>query len=394
MRPPNPGLAATTPNAMFRLAALAYGRNDLIHLEFGEPGFSTPDHIVQAAITSIEHERQGYGPTNGPAWLRAAIAARVARVDSHQPAPEQVVVTAGGTGALLAALLCLCVQGDEVLVPDPGWPGYDGILATASVRGVRYPLIPEAGWRPDLVALEALVSPRTQVLLMNSPSNPGGAVFARDIVEALVAFARRHDLWILSDECYDELIFAGEHVSPAALDDEGRVLSVGTCSKSYAMTGWRVGWAVAPTPVAAMLGVAVGAQINNLPLFVLRAAEAALTGPQDCVATMRDGYRARRDLALEVLRARGVADYTPEGAFYLLVDVAHAAGMAPGAPFDTIAFAGALLDERGVVAAPGAAFGSTIAGHMRVSLAGAPDPLRSGLERLLDFAHEWATRPT
>ncbi|GAC1450512.1 MAG: arginine--pyruvate transaminase AruH [Ktedonobacterales bacterium] len=378
---------------MFRLGALAYGRGDLIHLEFGEPGFPTPDHIVQAAITSLEHERQGYGPTNGPAWLRAAIAARVARVAGHHPTPDQVVVTAGGTGALLATLLCLCVRDDEVLVPDPGWPGYDGILATASVRGVRYPLLPADGWLPDLEALDALVSPRTRVLLVNSPSNPGGAVFPRRVIEALVAFAHRHDLWILSDECYDELIFAGEHVSPAALAGEERVVTVGTCSKSYAMTGWRVGWAVAPAQVASILSVAVGAQVNNLPLCALRAAEAALTGPQACVARMRDGYRVRRDLALEVLQARGLADYTPEGAFYLLVNVALAAGLAPGTPFDSIAFAEALLAERAVVAAPGGAFGATIPGHMRISLAGEPEPLRAGLAQLLDFAAEWAGRP-
>jgi aspartate aminotransferase/aminotransferase len=394
MRPTNPSLAGQTLNPMFRLGDLAYGRGDVIRLDFGEPGYPTPPHVARAAVASIERERQGYGPSNGPAWLRAAIAARVARVDRRDVTPEQVVVAAGGTGALTAALLCLCAQGDEALVPDPGWPGYDGILAAAGVRGVRYPLAPEAGWQPDPAALDPLVTPRTRVLLVNSPSNPCGSVFARATAEGLVACARRHDLWILSDECYDELLFAGEHVSPGALaDGDARTVAVGSCSKSYAMTGWRVGWAAAPRALADALGVAVGAEVTNLPLLALRAAEAALTGPQDCVATMREGYRERRDLALEVLAARGLADYTPEGAFYVLVDVARAAGRAAErAAFDSVGFAEALLRERAILVAPGAAFGASIAGHVRVSLAGEPGPLRAGLEGLLDFAAEWGAR--
>jgi aspartate aminotransferase/aminotransferase len=389
----NPSLAGRSANPMFALGELAYGRADLIHLEFGEPGFATPDHIARAATASIERERQGYGPSSGPSWLRAEIAARIQRVNRFAAAPEQVIVTPGGTGALTAALLVLCAAGDEVLVPDPGWPGYEGILATAAAVPRSYPLLRDAGWQPDLAALERLVTPRTRVLLLNSPSNPGGAVFARATVEALVELARRHDLWLLSDECYDELLFDGEHISPAAVDGTDRVLTVGTCSKSYAMTGWRVGWLAAPHALTAALGIAVAAQVNNLPLFVLRAAEAALTASQDCVGEMRAAYQARRDLALEVLRGHGLADYVPAGAFYMLVDVARAAGRASGA-FESVAFARALLAERGVVAAPGTAFGATIPGRMRVSLAGAPDELREGLERMAAFAGEWAGRTT
>jgi aspartate aminotransferase/aminotransferase len=387
-----PSLVSQQPNPMFRLAAQAYGRADLIRLNFGEPGFATPAHIAAAAVASIEGERQGYGPSNGPPWLRDSIAARVARVDGYRPAPEQVIVTPGGTGALMAALLCLCREGDEVLVPDPGWPGYEAIFAAAGARGVPYPLRGDAGWEPDLARIEALVGPRTGALLINSPSNPGGAVFARETIEDLVALAVRHDLWIVSDECYDELIFAGEHISPATLAAE-RVIAVGTCSKSYAMTGWRVGWAVAPAAVAGLLATVVAAQLNNLPLFVLRAAQAALTGPQECVAAMRTAYQARRDLALETLRPHGLADYTPQGAFYLLVEVARVAARPDGPPFDSVAFAEALLAEHGVLVAPGGAFGARIPGHVRISLAGEAEPLRVGLERLVGFSRAWAQRP-
>lgn len=407
MRPIKPTLAHQAPNPMFRLADQAAQREAVVHLEFGEPGFATPAHIASAAVDSLLHERQGYGPSNGPAWLRTAIAARVARVDGHRPTPDQVTVTAGGTGALLAALLATCAADDEVLVPDPGWPGYDGILAAAGARLVRYPLLPAAGWLPDLATLPQRITPRTRVLLINSPANPGGAVFPRATVAALLACARDHDLWLLSDECYDELIYTGTHISPAALDGDegGRVIAVGTCSKSYAMTGYRVGWAVAPPRLAPALGIVAGAQANNLPLCLLRAAHAALSGPQDCVATMREAYRANRDLALDILRQHGLADdavAAPAGAFYLLVDVARAAGRrddsatvgsaaagSTSALFDSIAFAEALLAARGIAVAPGGAFGATIPGHVRISLAGDAATLRTGLTGLLDFARAW-----
>jgi aspartate aminotransferase len=377
----NPSLAHQLPNPMFRLAALVHGRADIVHLEFGEPDFPTPDHIVRAAEDSLANERQGYGPGNGIPALRTAIVARVARVNHFAPAAEQVIVTAGGTGALFSALLCTCVPGDEVLVPDPAWAGYDGMLAAVGARTVRFPLVAEAGWQPDLDALEAAITPRARVLLINSPSNPGGAVYPRETMARLVDIARRHDLWLLSDECYDEFVFEGEHVSPATLDETGRVITVGTCSKAYAMTGWRVGWAATPAALVAPMTIAVSAQVNNLPLFIQRAAEAALTGPQACVSVMAAAYRERRDLAVALLRQRGVQEYVPAGAFYLLIRVGRAED-----GFDGVAFAEALIRERGIAVAPGAAFGQRTSGHVRVSLASSPESLRLGIEGLLDFA--------
>ncbi|HEY1390832.1 MAG TPA: aminotransferase class I/II-fold pyridoxal phosphate-dependent enzyme [Ktedonobacterales bacterium] len=390
----NPALAAQQPNPMFRIGALVYGRDDILHLEFGEPDFPTPAHIAAAAVTSIANERQGYGPGNGIAELRAAVAARVQRVNGYAPTAEQVVMTAGGTGGLMGSLLTLCAPGDVVLTPDPGWPGYDAMLAIAGVERAYYPLLPERGWLPDLDALEAAITPRTRVLLINSPSNPGGAVYPAETIAALVEVATRHDLWLLSDECYDELVFDARHISPASLDAndaDGRVLMVGSFSKTYAMTGWRIGWVVAPPAIAPALGLTTAAQINNLPLFVQRAALAALEGPQECVAEMRASYQARRDLAMGLLRERGLLEYTPAGAFYLLIPVARAAGYGADEPFDTLAFAEALIAERGIALAPGMAFGSRTARYVRVSLASAPDVLRAGISGLLDFATGWRT---
>jgi len=187
------------------------------------------------------------------------------------------------------------------------------------------------------------------------------------------------------------MAFGERHVSPASLDPDGRVLTVGSFSKTYAMTGWRVGWVVAPPALAPALGLTTAAQINNLPLFVQRAALAALEGPQECVAEMRASYQARRDLATGLLHERGLLEYTPAGAFYLLVPVARAAGYSADEPFDSLAFAEALIAERGIALAPGMAFGSRTARYVRVSLASAPDVLRAGISGLLDFATGWRT---
>lgn len=371
---------------MFRIAALVHGRGDVVHLELGEPDAPTPAHIVEAAMASLRDERQGYGPTMGIAGLRQALAERVARVNGIAATAERIILSAGGTGALMASLLAICPPGCDVLIPDPAWAGYDAILATAGAHAARYPLLPEDGWQPDLDALDAAITSRTRVLVINSPSNPGGAVFPRKTMERLVEIARRHDLWLLSDECYDEFVYDGEHVSPATLDSDGRVLTVGTFSKSYAMTGWRIGWVVAPPATIGAITLAVTAQLNNLPLFVQRAAEAALMGPQDCVRAMAQTYRERRDLAVEVLRAHDLLEYVPAGAFYLL---ARVAGRGEAAPFDGVAFAEALVRERGIAVAPGGAFGLRTAEYIRVSLASATEALRAGLEGALEFAGEF-----
>jgi aspartate aminotransferase len=389
-------LAHHVQNPMFRLGALVHGRSDILHLEFGEPDFPTPSHIVEAAIRSLGEERQGYSPSNGMPWLRAAIATRVARVSGFTPTPDQIIVTPGGTGALMASLLCLTQPGDEVLIPNPAWAGYDGMLAVAGVGVRRYPLSPADGWQPDLASFAASLTAKTKVLLLNSPSNPAGAIYPEATIASLMEIAGRHNLWVLSDECYDELIFSGRHVSPLSMDEDQRVISVGTFSKTYAMTGWRIGWLVAPPALIPGLNIAVAAQVNNLPTFVQRGAEAALTGSQESARAMVAAYRDRRDLALEIVRARGRFSYLPEGAFYLLValaeDLADSSAGTPGGTFDSVRFAEDLIAERGIAVGPGAAFGSQASTYARVSLASSPDTLRRGISGLLDYADEYQAR--
>jgi aspartate aminotransferase len=389
-----PRLTRQVQNPMFRIAALVHGREDILHLEFGEPDFPTPAHIVEAAEKSLRDEKQGYGPSNGLAPLRDAIASRVARVTKSSATPDQIIVTPGGTGALMASLLCLTLPGDEVLVPDPAWAGYEGMLAVAGTQMLRYPLLAAHGWQPDPEALESAITPRTRVLLLNSPSNPAGVVYPEATIASLVEIADRHDLWILSDECYDELVYEGQHTSPMALDQHQRVITIGTFSKTYAMTGWRIGWLVAPPTLLNGLNIIVAAQVNNLPTFVQRGALAALLGSQQCARDMLQAYKDRRDLAVMVLRSYGMLSYLPSGAFYLLVDIAKGSDSDAPTPaafpnFDSVRFAESLIAERGIAVAPGAAFGNITTASVRISLASSPDTLRSGISGLLEFAHDY-----
>ncbi|HET8845564.1 MAG TPA: pyridoxal phosphate-dependent aminotransferase, partial [Ktedonobacteraceae bacterium] len=218
-----------------------------LRLHIGEPSFNTPEHICRAAIETLQTERLTYGPPTGWPWLRELLAQKITRINGYHVEPVQTTIAVGGTGAILSALLATVGPGDEVLLPDPHWPHYAMQLTACGATEVAYPLDPAHEWLPDMERLEALITPRTRMLIMNSPANPTGAVFPRQIVEQLLDFARRHDLYLLSDECYDEMIFEGEHISPAALlspaeFEYGRVISVYALSKTYAMTGWRIGY--------------------------------------------------------------------------------------------------------------------------------------------------------
>jgi aspartate aminotransferase len=376
-----PALQALNINPILQVAALASQQPGCIRLETGEPDFRTPEHIRRAVMTAIEERNVTYGPPAGLLSLRQALAARVQRVNGYAASPDEISVATGGTGALLGAFQAICGPGDEALIPDPAWPMYDQMLACIGARPAYYRLHPETGWLPDLDELERLVTPRTKALLINSPANPTGAVFSRALLEELIDFAQRHDLYLISDEAYDELVYEGEHISPAALCTDGRVISAYTFSKSYAMTGWRIGYAVARPEISRAITVAVSAACTNVSHIAQWAAEAALAGPQDCVAEMRATYHQRRDAALEVLRSYGISTLPPKGAFYLMIDISSA-----GLP--SREFVLRLLKERSISVAPGSAFGETIDGYVRVSLASALSDLQRGIAGLCEYMKE------
>ncbi|QBD80254.1 pyridoxal phosphate-dependent aminotransferase [Ktedonosporobacter rubrisoli] len=357
-----------------------------VRLQIGEPSFRTPEHIRQAALQTIANEPLTYGPPAGWPWLRELIAAKIARVDGYSIDPENTAVTLGGTGALMAALSATVGPGDEVLMPDPCWPIYAMQLTAVGVTAVPYPLDPQSEWLPDIARLEKLVTPRTRLLMINTPGNPTGAIFPREIVSALLDFARRHDLYLISDECYDEIIFEGEHVSPATLLtrselEDGRFIGIYTFSKSYAMTGWRVGYVVASKALTKTITDVLCANHSNISIIVQRAAAAALTGPQDCVKEMRDSYRQRRDLAVRLLKEAGRYVYTPHGAFYALIDVRGKRGEKRGRQF-----ALDLLHERNVAVAPGNGFGKVSEEYVRISLGASDEEIERGVREICQFA--------
>src|SRR4051794_11842180 len=362
--------------AIREVMELAWRRPDAIHLEVGEPGFPTPPHIVEAAARAARDGHTKYTPNAGIVPLREALAEKAGRVNGYEASSEQVVVGAGGVQVLHNVLLALTDPGDEILMPDPAWPDFVQMAHLLGTPPRFYHQTPETAFLPSIEELEELVTPRTRVLLVNSPSNPLGAVVPASLHAELVAFAERHALWLISDECYDEIAFDGTFASPMAVAPSPRIISVYSFSKVYAMTGWRVGYCVAPAEVAAALTRLQEPLISCVNAPAQMAALAALTGPQQIVGEMRDAYRERRDAAVALLGEAGVPVLRPAGAFYLWVDITRS-----GRDSRDLAFS--LIGERGVAVAPGTAFGAAGEGFVRLSMAAELDVLLEGARRLV-----------
>jgi aspartate aminotransferase/aminotransferase len=363
------------------LMELALQMPDVIHLEIGDPDFTTPAHIIDAAAEALHAGHTHYSPTPGLRSTREALARKLRERNGLDATLEQILVTPGAAFGLAAGLVSTVDPGEEVLIPDPGWPNYDAAVRAVGGTPVPYPLLRETEYQPDLVALRRLITPRTKVLLVNSPSNPTGAVFSGEMVQALVELAAEHDLYVLSDEVYEEIVFEGEHVPAARFDRDGRVIGVYAMSKTYAMTGWRLGYAVASPEVAATMIKLAEPFVSCAATMTQKAAEAALAGPQDAVARMREAYRTRRDAAARILGPAGLMASLPHGAFYMLVDVS-AVGQ------DSDALARQLLVEQHVATAPGTTFGARGAGLLRISLATAQDQLEEGCRRIVAWVRE------
>jgi aspartate aminotransferase len=370
--------AAGLPNHPIReVMELAWRRPDAIRLEVGEPGFPTPPHIVEAASRAAREGHTKYTPNAGIVPLREAIAEKIARVNGYEAAPEQVVVGNGGTQILHLVLLALTDPGDEVLLPSPAWPDFVQMAHLLGVTPRLYHQTPETAFLPSIEQLEELVTPSTRLLLVNSPSNPLGAVVPASLHTEIVAFAERHNLWLISDECYDEIAFDGTFASPMAVAPSPRIISVHSFSKVYAMTGWRVGYCVAPPDVASALTQLQEPLISCVNAPAQMGALAALLGPQDVVAEMRDAYRDRRDAAVALLREAGVGVLEPAGAFYLWVDISRSGRSSRD-------FVISLINERGVACAQGTAFGAVGEGFVRLSMASERHVLLEGARRLIE----------
>lgn len=372
------GPATALPRSEIRvLFDRAAERPDAIRLEVGEPSFNTPDHIIAAAYEAARAGHTGYGPNGGLASLRELLARKIAHVDGFEAPPENIVVTPGGMNALYSCYLALLNRGDEVLLPTPGFPNMDALVRMMGGTPVFYSLRAADGYLPDPDSIAALVSDRTTVLFINTPSNPTGAVFPARLVRELVELCDRHDLWLLSDEVYDELLLDEEsrHTSAARFDTHGRVITVFSFSKVYAMTGWRVGYAAAPAPVADLMRKLQEPQVSCPSTISQKAAEAALLGPREPIRTMLDAYRRRRGVALQAAAEAGLGFVAPAGTMYMMVEV-NTGGRS------MLRFALDLLDDQGVSVAPGSVFGPGGEGYVRISLAADDRDIGEGLRRL------------
>ncbi len=348
---------------------------DAIHLEIGQPDFPTPPHIIEAAVQAARYAYTGYTANAGMYELRDAICVKLARENELYVRPENIMVTIGAMEAIFLAITVLLDPGDEILIPDPGYGNF--VMGATVQHGItrRYPTLPQQDFIPDFTAMETLISPRTKALLINSPSNPTGSVYSEEVLRACYDFCRRHDLYLISDETYDRLVFEGEHISPAKWDQDGRVISVFTVSKTYSMTGWRVGYAVASEQIIAAMTKIQEPIVSCANTVAQHAAIAALLGPQDCVHEMLSHYRHRRDVAVDTAREHGLQVSYPHGAFYMLVDISSQ-------PDSSLEFSRSLLRAEHVAVGPGCAFGDLCDRYVRISLCASEENLVEGLIRL------------
>ncbi len=352
-----------------------------IMLVNGDPNFTTPAHIIDEAARAAHAGATGYAPGGGIAELRQEAAEKVRRVNGFTPTADEVCITTGACGGLYTTLLLLVGPGDEVLVPDPGWSNYAAIVHALGGTAVPYPLHPETGWALDAAELAEAVTSRTKAILVNSPGNPTGSVESEDNLKRVLEVAERHDLWVLSDEAYDELVFDGAGVSLASLGAADRVLTVFSFSKTYAMTGWRVGYVTGPAEFVRQLSLHQEPVVSCASTISQHAALAALRGPQTCVGDMVAAYGRRRLAVAATLDAARVPYEMPSGGFFVMVDIRET-GM------DSWTFALELLRTHAVGTVPGVAFGGRGEGFVRITLAADDDLLSEGVARLATSYHD------
>jgi aspartate/methionine/tyrosine aminotransferase len=377
-----PAMRALPPSGIVEVFNYGRGRQGLIPLWVGEGDLPTPPFIAEAAKASLDRGETFYTHQRGIPALRAAIARYMARVYGAAPgggdfSPESFFVTIGGMHALDIAARLTVGPGEEALIPSPAWPNFAGALALSGARATFVPLERTERWRLDPERLASAVTPRTRAIFVNSPANPTGFVATREELEAILALARQRGLWIVADEIYGRLTYRGGrapsfHDVMAASD---KIIFVQTLSKNWAMTGWRVGWLEAPEALGATIENIVQFTTSGVPVFTQRAAVAALDEGEPFIARQIARMREARDIVAGGLAATGRVRFaTPEAAFYLFCAIDGEA--------DSRALALRLVDEAGIGAAPGAAFGPGGEGYLRLCFARAPEEIAEATRRI------------
>jgi aspartate/methionine/tyrosine aminotransferase len=379
----------TAFEAAARARALEAEGRSVIHLEIGEPDFDTPANVRAAAKKALDEGATHYPPFAGVADLRAAIAEDSTARKGFPVDPSQVFVTVGGKGVMVYAILALVDPGDEVIVPDPGYPIYESITRFVGGTPVPIPIRMENDFRLDVDELASLITPRTKLLVINSPANPTGGVLTPNDIERIAELAVRHDLIVLADEIYARILYDGAvHLSIASVPGMAeRTIVLDGFSKTYAMTGWRLGYAIVPPALIKAYGTLIINTISGATTFAQVGAIEALRGPQDSIDAMVAEFRARRDLVVDGLNEiPGVRCLKPQGAFYVFPEIS-ATGLTGAKLADR------LLHDAGVCVLAGTAFGGLGTNHIRISYANSRENLAEALRRIDAFVRERTPAP-
>jgi aspartate/methionine/tyrosine aminotransferase len=360
------------------------GRN-IIHLEIGEPDFPTPAHIVEAGKRALDEGWTKYGPTQGFPEVREAIASYISRTRKIAVGAENVCVVPGGKPIMYFIMTALLEAGDEVVFPDPSFPIYESLIHFLGATAVGVPVVESRGFSFDLETLRRSLSDKTKLVILNSPANPTGGVIPKDDIAQMAALLRDRDLIVMSDEIYSRIWYESEPTSISSYDGMlDKTVILDGFSKTYSMTGWRLGYGVMPTWLAAAVVQLMVNSNSCTASFSQRAGIAALEGPQDCVTAMVGEFRRRRDAIVKGLNSiPGFRCAVPAGAFYAFPNVS-------GTKLETKALADLLLNEAGVACLDGTSFGQHGAGHLRFSYANSLENILEAIERIRQLAHRWA----
>ena len=358
--------------------------DDVVILSIGDPDFRTPDPIIDNAVSHMRVGRTHYSPALGEMNLRRAVADYESRTSPHPCSADEVSIYPGVTSAIYAVMSCLLDAGDEIVVVDPLYVGYEPIMQAINVEMKLVPALPENGFEPQFDDLVGAVTDNTRVIFINTPGNPTGAIIAAETLRKLADYCREREIWLVCDEVYSMFTYEKPHVSlRTATRRLENVVVIDGLSKSHAMSGWRVGWVVAPVELTAHLGNFSAMSIFGSPQFIQDAAAFALNNDEYYVREMRDMYRRRRDLVCDRLAAMPKLKFLrPQSGMFIMID--------GSALFeDDKEFAQRLLDEQAVSVLPGSAFGQSTSGHVRLSLVQPEDVLMQGCDRLEKFVESF-----
>jgi aspartate/methionine/tyrosine aminotransferase len=373
----------TAFEVLVKAKALEAKGRDIIHLEIGEPDFDTPDNIIDAGCEALRKGFTHYGPSAGLVELREAIAQYVSDTRQVNVTPDEVVVVPGGKPVIFFSILALAEEGDEIIYPNPGFPIYESMINYAGAKAVPIRLREELDFRLDVDELAGLINDRTKLVIVNSPHNPTGGVLEKKDIDAIARAIGDRDIMVLSDEIYSQLIFEGEHHSIMSLDGmKERTILLDGFSKTYAMTGWRMGFGVMRVDLATHISRLMTNSNSCTASFTQVAGVEALRGPQKSVDAMRAEFKKRRDVMVAGLnKIKGFSCQMPHGAFYVFPNITET-----GWPSKKLA--DALLDEAGVAALSGTAFGQFGEGYLRFSVANSIENIEKALQRVNDWTNK------